>query len=138
MCSGRTYRSTDMKHDLFRSRHDLDLRLNFKNDLLRSNYSSFDASRQEKHDACQMNVVSLFEWHPPPHHRMYLRPPLDDQNDNVVAAVVRELFLGWGAGAAQLTFPSAINDREKPRITPNLFFSSVLGHLFFILWPFRR
>ena len=42
--------------------------------------------------------------------------------------VARELFSGWGA---QLTF-------EKPRVPPNLVFSSVLGHLFFTLWPFHR
>ena len=35
------------------------------------------------------------------------------------------------AGGAQLTF-------EKPRVPPNLVFSSGLGHLFFTFWPFRR
>ena len=50
MCSGRRYGSIDMQHDLFGSVHDLDLR---------SNYISFDASRQEKHDADKINVVSL-------------------------------------------------------------------------------
>ena len=48
-----------MQHDLFRSGHDLDLRSNFQRDLSRSTYISFDASRQEKHDAGKMNVVSL-------------------------------------------------------------------------------
>ena len=57
MCSGRPHGSTDMQHDLFRRGHDLDLMSNFQNDLLMSNYSSFDASRQEKHDAVNMNVV---------------------------------------------------------------------------------
>ena len=32
---------------------------NFQNDLLRSNYSSFDASRPEKHDTGNMNVMPL-------------------------------------------------------------------------------
>ena len=48
-----------MDHDLFRSDHDLDLRSNSQNDLLRSNYSSLNASKQEKHDADNINVVSL-------------------------------------------------------------------------------
>ena len=48
-----------MQHDLFRSGHDLDLRSNFQDDLLMSNYISFDASRQEKHDAGKINVVAL-------------------------------------------------------------------------------
>ena len=59
VCSGWPHGSTDMQHDLFRKGHDLDLRSNFQSDLLRSNYNSFDASRQEKHDAGKMNVVSL-------------------------------------------------------------------------------
>ena len=42
--------------------------------------------------------------------------------------VARELFSGWGA---QLTF-------EKPRVPPNLVFSSVLGHLFFTLRSSHR
>ena len=48
-----------MQHDLFGSCHDLDLRSNFQHDLLRSNYISFDASRQEKHDAGKINVLAL-------------------------------------------------------------------------------
>ena len=48
-----------MQHDLFRSGHDLDQRSNFPNDLLRSNYSSFDASQKEKYDAGKVNVVSI-------------------------------------------------------------------------------
>ena len=59
MCSGRQYRSTNMQHDLFRSGHDLDFRSNFQNDLLRSTYSSFAVSRQEKYDAGKMNVLPL-------------------------------------------------------------------------------
>ena len=61
MCSRRRYGSIDMQHDLFRSGHDLglDLRSNIQNVLLRSNYSSFGASWQEKHDAGKMNVVPL-------------------------------------------------------------------------------
>ena len=47
-----------MQHDLFRSDHDLYLTSNFQNGLW-SKYSSFDASRQEKHDAGKMNVVPL-------------------------------------------------------------------------------
>ena len=39
--------------------HDLDLRSNFQHDLLRSNYISFDAALQEKHDAGKMNVMPL-------------------------------------------------------------------------------
>ena len=57
MCSGRPHGSTDMQHD--RTGHDLDQRSNFQNDLLRSNYNLFAASRQEKHDAGNMNVVLL-------------------------------------------------------------------------------
>ena len=52
-------RSTDMQHDPFGSVHDLDLRSNFQHDLSRLKYISFDASRQEKHDACKINVVAL-------------------------------------------------------------------------------
>ena len=59
MCSGRQCRSTDMQHDLFGSGHDLDLRSNFQHDLSRSNYISFDAVWQEKHDAGKRNIVSL-------------------------------------------------------------------------------
>ena len=58
MCSGRRYGSTDVRHDLFRSGHDLDLRSNFQNGLLRSNYSSY-SSQEEKYDAGKMNAVSL-------------------------------------------------------------------------------
>ena len=46
-----------MQHDLFRSGHDLHMRSNFPNDLLRSNDSLFDASRQEKPDSDKINVV---------------------------------------------------------------------------------
>ena len=48
-----------MQHDLFRSDHDLDL-MSFLNDILRSNYSVFDASRQKKHDAGKMNAVPIW------------------------------------------------------------------------------
>ena len=48
-----------MHHDLFGSGHDVDLTSNFQHDLSRSNYTSFDAAQQEKHDACNKNVVSL-------------------------------------------------------------------------------
>ena len=48
-----------MQHELFRSGHDLDLRSNFQHNLLRSNNSSFVASRQKEHDAGEMNVVPL-------------------------------------------------------------------------------
>ena len=59
MCSGRSYESTDVQHELFRSGHDLDFRSNFQNNLLRSNYSSFNASQEEKYDAGKMNAVPL-------------------------------------------------------------------------------
>ena len=59
MCSGRPYESTDMQYDLSLSGHDLDLRSNFQNDLLMSNYGLFDASQNEKYDSGKMNVVSL-------------------------------------------------------------------------------
>ena len=59
MCSGRQYGSTDMQHDLFESDHDLDLKSNFQNDLLRSNYGSFNAPQEEKYDAGKINAVSL-------------------------------------------------------------------------------
>ena len=48
-----------MQHDLFGSGHGLDLRSNFQYDLPRSNYISFDATRQEKHDDGKINIVSL-------------------------------------------------------------------------------
>ena len=48
-----------MQHDLFGSGHDLDLRSNSQHDFSRSNYISFDASRQEKHDAGKIGIVSL-------------------------------------------------------------------------------
>ena len=47
-----------MQHDPFRSDHDLDLRSNFKNDLLMSANSSFDESRRKEHDAGKSNVVA--------------------------------------------------------------------------------
>ena len=53
------HRSTDMQHDLFGPGHDLDLWSNFPDDLLRSKYNAFDASRQEKHDVCKTNAVPL-------------------------------------------------------------------------------
>ena len=59
MCSGRQYESIDIQHDLFRSGHDFELRSNFEHDLSRSKYISFDAPRQDKHDAGKINVVSL-------------------------------------------------------------------------------
>ena len=57
MCSGWPYRSTDMQHDLFRSGHVLDLRSNFTNYFLRSNYSSFDVSLRAKYATVKMNAV---------------------------------------------------------------------------------
>ena len=57
--SGRPCGSTDMQHDLFQSGHDRDLKSNFQNDLLRSNYNSFDASQEDKFDAAKMNAVAL-------------------------------------------------------------------------------
>ena len=59
MCSSRRCGSTDRQHDLFGSGHDLDLRSNFQRGLSRSTYISFDAPRQEKHDAGKINVVPL-------------------------------------------------------------------------------
>ena len=59
MCSGWRCESIDFQYNLSRSDHDLELRSNFQNDLLRSTYTSFDASRQEKHDAGKLNVVPL-------------------------------------------------------------------------------
>ena len=38
------------------------------------------------------------------------------------SAVARELSSGWGA---QLTFANVVHDRKKPRVPPNLIFSSV-------------
>ena len=48
-----------MQHALLGSGHDLVLTLNFQHDLSRSNYISFDAAQQEKHDADKINIVSL-------------------------------------------------------------------------------
>ena len=48
-----------MQQDLFRSGHNLALMPNFQHDILRSNYSSFSASRQEEHDADKINIVPL-------------------------------------------------------------------------------
>ena len=50
-----------MQHDLFGSGHDLDLRSNFKHDLSMPNYMSFNASRQEKHDAGNRSVMFFSE-----------------------------------------------------------------------------
>ena len=49
--------SNDISYDLFGSGHDLDLRSNFKFDLFRSNYISFDASQRDTHDGVQ--IISL-------------------------------------------------------------------------------
>ena len=59
MYSGRPYGSTDIQHDLFRSGHDLDLKSNLHIDLFRSNYSSFNASQEEKYDAGKMIAACL-------------------------------------------------------------------------------
>ena len=59
MFAGWPHGSTDVQHYLFRTGHDLDLRSNFQNDLLRSNYSSLDASSQDNHNAGKMYVMSL-------------------------------------------------------------------------------
>ena len=48
-----------MQHDLFLSGHDLNLRSNFPNYLLRFIYSSFNASQKENYNAGKMNSVSL-------------------------------------------------------------------------------
>ena len=48
-----------MQHNLFGSGHDLDVRANFQHDISRLNYISFDAPRQDKHDAGKINVVSV-------------------------------------------------------------------------------
>ena len=45
---------------VFRSSHDLNLRSNFQHDLLKSPYSSFDASWHEKHDAGWQNECRAF------------------------------------------------------------------------------
>ena len=50
--------SNDVSYDLFGAGHDLDMRSNFKFDLFSSNYISFDASRQDKHDDVQIISVS--------------------------------------------------------------------------------
>ena len=59
MSSGRPYGSPDTQSELFRPGHDLDLKSNFQNHLLRSNYSSFNARQQENHDVGKVNVVLL-------------------------------------------------------------------------------
>ena len=41
------------------SGHDVDLRSNFQNDLLGSNFSSFNAPQEEQYDADKINAVSL-------------------------------------------------------------------------------
>ena len=48
-----------MQHNLFGSGHDHDLRSNFIHDLLRSTYSSFDVSQEQKYEAGKMNAVTL-------------------------------------------------------------------------------
>ena len=50
MSLSRQDASYDVHHDLFRSLRDLDLRSNFKIDLLRSSDIPFDSSRRDKHD----------------------------------------------------------------------------------------
>ena len=72
MCSAQRYRLTDMQHDLFQSGHDLDMRSNFQNDLSRSNYSSFNESRQEtrcwqyKWDTFLSQVIKKHRFHKTP------------------------------------------------------------------------
>ena len=61
LCLSRQDGSTDMQHDLFGSGHDLDLRSNFKFDLLRSNYISFNASWWDKHGGVWTVSLSYLE-----------------------------------------------------------------------------
>ena len=49
-----------MQRDLFQSGHDLELRATFQNDILRSKYSTFDASRQEERTALGQVGDGLF------------------------------------------------------------------------------
>ena len=50
-----------MQHDLrSRSSHDLDLRSNFDLEILRSNYTCFDASRRGEHDGAYIVSPSFF------------------------------------------------------------------------------
>ena len=52
--------------------------------------------------------------------------------ENHLGPVARELSSGGGGeGPAQLTFANVVHNRKKPRVPPNLVFSSVLGHLSF-------
>ena len=51
--------STDTQHDLVGSPRDLDLRLNFDLDLLRSPCICFDVSRREKHDGAKIIALPL-------------------------------------------------------------------------------
>ena len=48
-----------MQHDPFKPGHDLDLRLNFKVGLFRSNYASFDAPQREKDGGVRIVRLSL-------------------------------------------------------------------------------
>ena len=57
LCLSRRDASNDISYNLFESGHDLDLRSNFKFDLFRSNYISFDASQRDTHDGVQ--IISL-------------------------------------------------------------------------------
>ena len=47
----------------------------------------------------------------------------------LLQAVAQELFYGWGRGG-HLTFASVVLDGKKLRVSLNLVFSPVLGHLF--------
>ena len=61
LCLSRQCGSNDMQYDQFGSGHDLDLRSNFKFDLLRSNYISFNASWWDKHGGVWTVSLSYLE-----------------------------------------------------------------------------
>ena len=57
MYSGRRYESTDMQHDISDQVMTLAFSQIFNMRLLRSNYSSFDASQQQENYAGKINVM---------------------------------------------------------------------------------
>ena len=59
-----------------------------------------------------------------------MRPKSQIKFVDYLFAVARELSSGWRGGGSQLKFASVVHDKKKPRVAPNLVFSSVLGPLF--------
>ena len=143
MCSARRYGSTDMQHDPFRSGHDLDLRSNFQVDLSRSNYSSFDASWREEHDAGKSKLVQglgqkLLQKNCFRKNRLFLQflPPAGKTVD--VRSNLRELLRKGVNRAIECAFPrrcSSIGSRVMRWLLGNFRHSTWKSAKFCLQWP---